>query len=384
MNTQSTPVHIRLWHKEFWLLVVANLLLSMSVTLLIPTFPQWSLYTTGLSVEETGWVMGIFAAGLFLMGPFCSKLVQKYRRNQVCIWAIFGLALTILLPVYVKHIDFWQLLLIRLLQGTAFGLAQMVLASTLVIDTCESFQRTEANHSATWFGRFALSLGPMAGLLLYRQLGMEYVFYTAAGCSLAAALLILFVHFPFRVPSEDVQSISLDRFFLGSGWPLFLNLFVVSLSIGLVFSLRFEPVDFALMMIGFLLALLAQRFVFADAELKSEAVTGLLLMIAAILILIYVPSSSLHFSLLGLGLGILGARFLLLFIKLSRHCQRGTAQSTFILGWESGMALGIGLGIGLFDGNRDGLLFTALFLVTLGMMAYVLFIHQWFIQHKNR
>jgi hypothetical protein len=186
------------------------------------------------------------------------------------------------------------------------------------------------------------------------------------------------------LPASKTGRISLDRFFLSSGWPLFLNLFVVLVAIGLVFSLRFEPIDFALMMVGFLLALLSQRFVFADAELKSEAVTGLLLMIAAILILIYVPSSSLHFPLLGLGLGILGARFLLLFIKLSRHCQRGTAQSTFILGWESGMALGIGLGIGLFDGNRDGLLFTALCLVTLGMMAYVLFIHQWFIQHKNR
>lgn len=356
----------------------------MSVTLLIPTFPQWSLYTEGLSVEETGWVMGIFALGLFLMGPFCSKLVQQYRRNQVCIWAISALTLTLLLPVYVSHIDFWQILLLRLFQGTAFGLAQMVIASTLVIDTCESFQRTEANHSATWFGRFALSIGPMAGLLLFRQFGMSSVFYAAAGCSMAAVLLILFVHFPFRVPSEDVHSISLDRFFLGSGWPLFLNLFVVMVGVGLILSLRFEPFDFALMMIGFLLALLAQRFVFADAELKSEAVTGLLLIIAAILILIYVPSSLLHFPLLGLGLGIFGARFVLLLIKLSRHCQRGTAQSTFILGWESGMALGIGLGIGFFDGNRDLLLFTSLFLVALGMMAYVLSIHRWFIQHKNR
>jgi hypothetical protein len=43
----------------------------------------------------------------------------------------------------------------------------MVLASTLIIDVCESFQRTEANHSAGWFARFSLSLGPMLSLVLY-------------------------------------------------------------------------------------------------------------------------------------------------------------------------------------------------------------------------
>ena len=384
MNTQNTPVHIHLWHRDFWLLVVANLLLSMSVTMLIPTLPLWMLYMEGLTSAETGLAMGVFALGLFLPGVFCSFLVQHYRRNMVCTWSIMALAVSLLVPLYIHPMPFWMVMLMRLVQGSAYGLAQMVLASTLVIDTCESYQRTEANHSSTWFGRMALSLGPMIGLLLYHQTELSIMLYAAAGCCLLAVLLIFIVHFPFRVPSEHVTLFSLDRFFLTSGWPLFLNLFLIMVGVGMILSLPLEELFYGLMMVGFLLALLAQRFVFPNAELKSEVVAGLIVIIAAELILLFVPQSPLHFPLLGLGLGILGARFVLFFIKLSRHCQRGTAQSSYLLGWESGLAVGIGMGYFVFDCDRDAILKTSLALVVAGLAIYTLFMHHWFLKNKNR
>ena len=138
------------------------------------------------------------------------------------------------------------------------------------------------------------------------------------------------------------------------------------------------------MMVGFFLALLAQTFVFRDADLKSEVVSGLLLLGAATLILQSSPHSPLCSPLIGLGLGLVGSRFLLFFIKLSRHCQRGTSQSTFFLSWESGLALGVGMGYGLFEGNSSGLLTTALLLIATALLCYILFVHRWFVSHKNR
>jgi hypothetical protein len=85
----------------------------------------------------------------------------------------------------------------------------------------------------------------------------------------------------------------------------------------------------------------------------------------------------------GLGMGLIGSRFLLFFIKLSRHCQRGTSQSTFMLGWESGIAIGLGLGLACFNGASQLLMFTSLFLVVLSLAAYQ-FSHNWFIKNKNR
>jgi MFS family permease len=282
-----------------------------------------------------------------------------------------------------EFVEFWIILAQRLLLGAAFGLAQMVLSSTLIIDTCESFQRTEANFSASWFARFALSLGPLAGLLTY-PFGFHAVLVATIAMAAVSLLLIKIVKFPFRTPEEGVHVMSLDRFFLPHGFVLFVNLMLVSIVVGLLLSMSHAPMFYALMMGGFLLALLAQRFVFRNAELKSEVLTGLILMVAALIIMLVYPVSPVSPVFIGLSAGIIGSRFLLFFIKLSRHCQRGTSQSTYFLGWETGLSLGVGLGYLLFYKQTDLLLYTALSLTMMALLMYHFFTHSWYVHNKNR
>ena len=391
MNSQSTPVHIRLWHREFWLMAIANFLLTTSVYMLVPTMPQWLLKVQAFSPVETGIAMAAFGFGLFTLGMFVSFLVQHYRRNQVCVAAVIAVAALIGLLYYLdgqlfQFCDLQLVIIQRFALGAAFGLAQMVLTSTLIIDTSESFQRTEANHSAAWFSRFALSIGPMAGLLLERLVTYHVMLLAAMGCAAVVVLLILLVHFPFRAPEEDVPMVSLDRFFLPHGFPLFVNLQLITLAVGILFSVMLSELFFAMMMVGFLGALLAQRFVFTNAEVKSEVVSGLILMIAALLMLLTRTQQIVHFAapaFIGFGLGLIGSRFLLFFIKLSRHCQRGTSQSTFLLGWESGIAWGLGLGYALFYAQPSRALIVSLVLIVLALIMYN-FTHNWFANHKNR
>lgn len=391
MNSQSTPVHIRLWHRDFWLMAIANFLLTMSVYLLVPTLPHWLLMEQEFSPVETGIAMASFGFGLFALGMFVSFLVQHYRRNQVCVGAVIAVGALIGLLYYLngqrfQFCDLQMIILQRFALGAAFGLAQMVLTSTLIIDTSESFQRTEANHSAAWFSRFALSLGPMTGLLLERLVSYHVVLLAAMGCAAVVAVLILMVHFPFRAPEDDVPTVSLDRFFLPHGFPLFVNLQLIMLAMGILFSTITSELFFAMMMVGFLGALLAQRFVFRNAELKSEVVTGLILISTALLMMLTRTQQIVHFAapaFVGFGLGLIGSRFLLFFIKLSRHCQRGTSQSTFLLGWESGIAWGLGLGYALFYAQPQQGLITALVLTVASLVIYN-FSHNWFASHKNR
>ena len=391
MNSQSTPVHIRLWHREFWLMAIANFLLTTSVYMLVPTLPQWLLKVQAFSPVETGIAMAAFGFGLFALGVFVSFLVQHYRRNQVCVAAVIAVSALIGLLYYLdgqqfQFCDLQLVILQRFVLGAVFGLAQMVLTSTLIIDTSESFQRTEANHSAAWFSRFALSIGPMTGLLLERLVTYHVMLLVAMGCAAVVAILILLVHFPFRAPEEDVPTVSLDRFFLPHGFPLFVNLQLIMLAVGILFSVMVSELFFAMMMVGFLGALLAQRFAFTNAEVKSEVVTGLIFMIAALLMLLTRTQQIVHFAapaFIGFGLGLIGSRFLLFFIKLSRHCQRGTSQSTFLLGWESGIAWGLGLGYALFYGQTSRALIVSLVLVVLALIMYN-FTHNWFALHKNR
>ena len=389
MNTQNTPVHIKLWHRDFWLMAVASLLLTLSVYILLPVLPRWLMEEENFTPVEVGRSMGVFGLGLYLFGACCSWLVQHYRRNVVCMWSIVAVIINLVLLWYIdtlrtEFVDFTLIMLHRFVLGATFGLAQMVLSSTLIIDTCESFQRTEANHSASWFARFALSLGPLAGLIVYALDSFSSVVWGAVGCAVGALLLVKIVTFPFRTPEEGVKVVSLDRFFLTQGFLLFVNLLLVTTVIGLLLSMPFEQLFYALMMGGFLLALLAQRFVFRDAELKSEIITGLFLLVAALAILLVSPASPVSPVFIGLSAGIIGSRFLLFFIKLSRHCQRGTSQSTYFLGWESGIALGMCLGYACFYQQPTALIYTALGITAAALLLYHFFTHRWFLEHKNR
>ena len=154
MDTQNIPVHVRLWNKHFWLLAMANLLLVMSSYILVATIPL-RMVDRGYSMSQIALVMDIFFIGIYLFGSLSGYLVQRYRRKKV-----FNVSTLLLLAVtgmlyYLSNLpcnsfDYTLLVVLRFIQGAFYGLSQLVLLSTLIIDTVEAVHRTEANHAATW------------------------------------------------------------------------------------------------------------------------------------------------------------------------------------------------------------------------------------------
>ncbi len=391
MNTQNTPVHISLWHRSFWALVLANMFLSMSVTALIPILPLWMMQTLHSSALEAGVAMFACCVGMFSLGGFCSYLVQRFRRNHVCLYSVFCtiicIGLLYFFTHYMENIPIWIVWMIRLLTGAAFGLSQMVLSSTLIIDKTESFQRTEANHVAAWFRRFALSLGPTTAIPVYIHYGFDIVLALLAAYAFFAMVLIRSVRFPFKTPDESVHVYSLDRFFLPQTKWLFVNMLLITSVLGLLLSAVADAWFYGIMMIGFFLAIIAEKFMFADADIKSEAVVGLILIGAASLLMLTRDLPIVHRIVpvfVGLGFGIIGSRFMLFFIKLSHHCQRGTSQSSFFLTWELGIGIGLLAGYGLFYGNVAALLKTILMLTVVSLLLHVFVTHPWYMANKNR
>lgn len=382
---------MRLWNKRFWMLAMANLLLVMSSYMLLPTIPlrmaEW-----GYTQSQTAYVSGIFFVGMYLFGSLSGYLVQRYRRKNVfCISTLLLLAVTgifyYLNTLSDDTLDYTLLILLRFLQGAFYGLSQLVLLSTLIIDTVEAVHRTEANHAATWFGRFALALGPLTGILAYRHAQFGSVLVLSCACLTLSFVFVGLVRFPFRMPSEDLHCFSFDRFLLkGSRW-LFLNIMLVTSVAGLLLTIEHTPHFYGFVMLGFLVAILAERFAFADADLRSEATAGMIAMGIAILLLITNSQKSVGYIapvLIGFGIGITGSRFLLFFIKLSRHCQRGTSQSTYLLAWETGIGAGMTVSFGLLGCSQIPVLWGCLGLLAAALILYVSFVHGWYMAHKNR
>lgn len=391
MDTQNIPVHVRLWNKYFWLLAMANLLLVMSSYMLVATIPL-RMEVRGYSILQIALVMGVFFIGIYLFGSLSGYLVQRYRRKNV-----FNLSILLLLAVtgvlyYLSSLpynsfDYMLLVGLRFMQGAFYGLSQLVLLSTLIIDTVEAVHRTEANHAATWFGRFALSLGPLAGIYVYQSMNFGSVLILSCICLLVAFVFVNLIRFPFRMPSEDYSRFSFDRFLLkGSHW-LFVNVVLVTSVVGVLLSIEHTPRFYGMMMLGFVIAILAERFVFADADLRSEATTGMIVIGIAVLLMITRRQESVSYIvpiLVGLGVGLIGSRFLLFFIKMSDHCQRGTSQSTFLLAWETGIGIGLVLSYGLFHLEQPLVLWVCLGILAASLILYDTFIHSWYIKHKHR
>ena len=390
MDTQNTPIHIKLWHRQFWLLALANMLLTVSVYMMIPEmmqFPQMGEF----SPMQKAIVMGSYGIGLFILGPFVNYFLQRYRRRSVCSWSIVAMILAnvalVLLQSHHYVLNVMSLTVLRVVYGATFGLAQMVLRSTLIVDSVESFQRTEANHHASWFSRFALSIGPLTAVVAGKYLNLSSVIWISIALSSFSMLLINSVKFPFKVPEDDVKVFSLDRYILPEGGWLFLNLFLVTTIVGMLLTLPLSAHFYSCIMLGFLIAIISEKYAFANADLKSETVAGLIAIIFALLIMLTRQHSTailVAASLIGFGVGIIGSRFLLFFIKLSHHCQRGTSQSTYFLAWESGIAFGLFVGLSVFDGASDKLLIGGIVLAFVTLAFYNFFVHSWYLKHRNR
>ena len=387
MDTQHTVIHIRLWQRSFWLLSIAKFLLCMAVYMLIPILPYWMMSQAQFDGATMSFVFLSYLVGVVLPGPFSSFLVQRFRRNNVALLAILCMIPVFYALFFISQFPLWSLYVLACCFGASFGFVQEVLSSTLIVDVCDSSHRTEANYASSWFGRIALAVGPMVGLLLCKHFGIQFVFITLAVDCLLALLLVSMVKFPFKTPEDEIHLVSFDRFFLTDGKWLFLNQLLIMAAVGILLSLSHSVSFYALMLLGFFFALLSQQFVFANADLKSEIVTGLFALCAAVGILFTHQGRAMsHLSptLLGYGIGLIGSRFQMFLLKLSRHCQRGTSQSTYFLGWESGISLGLFLGWYALNRNEFVALSVSLGLLLLALAFYHFFTHHWYVQHKNR
>lgn len=352
--------------------------------------PRW-MDVTYQDRSATAFAMVAFSVGLIAVGGFCNYLIQVYRRNHVCLTALFLMTVALALFYYEVHwltaIPMqWRLpgiLFMRMLYGAAFGLSQMTLLSTLVIDVSESSQRTEANYGIAWFGRFGMALGTIAACYIQQTLTFEHVVLVSAACCVLSFILIEQVEIPFKAPDENVSKYSIDRFFLAEGWLLFLNLLPVTVVTGIVISQKLEISFYSTMTIGFFLSLLAEKYVFADADLRSETVVGHILILAALLILHFKPDVSPYVPplFLGFSIGIIGARFLLFSIMLSHHCQRGTSQSSIFVSWEVGVSVGLFVGY-LSDERYTDIIGMIIIVLSLGLYHFVT--HSWYLSHKKR
>ena len=277
--------------------------------------------------------------------------------------------------------ELWQLAAIRLFEGMCFGVFEMSLGGTLINDLSCSQRRTQTDYHFLWFGRLSLPLGLIAGWWLLRDHSADYLLHVSSCVAVAGMLPFMSLKVPFRAPNR-VPLLSLDRFWQPQAWVLVLNLLPVAIVEGLLLGSLIPPSYMGMAALGLLAAYIVHRNFFESADERADAVAGLLLMMASMALLMMQHETRIlyvAFFMLGAGIGWTVSRFLLYFLKLSNHCQRGTLQQTYVLASCSGMCIGFFLA-----GTKAGTTLLALILSATALAFYLLVTHRWFKKQGGR
>ena len=376
----------RLWTVSFFAACASNFPLFVSLYMFLPVFPAYLVNRfSGVSFVEAGGVIALFSVGMFLSGPFYSYLIDRYKRKVIYLFA-YLIVISMLAGYSVVGTLLWMAML-RFIQGAFFGVAT-TMGSTLAIDVTTSERRNDGNSRFCWAGRLGIAFGPMIGVLLISQgFSMQIVLYASIIFGLLGLVFTSFIHVSFRAPL-GAKVFSSDRFILSRAWVEACNLILVAVIFGMLLSTINEYATsvnlqnflirfFGFIGVGFLLAMLADKFAFTSADYRARVVSGLICILAAVLLLMTrVELASMVTAALlgGLGFGLVASDFLLMFVGLSNHCKRGTANNFFMLTWELGVAIGIILGCMLINPESCYAVFHLAIILSIVSLLMFLFI----------
>ena len=348
----------RLCTAQFMRVCIANLLLFIYLYILFTFIPVELSRRFGLSLVATGAFFLVLTAGMLVVGPFAAYLVDAYKRKRVCILSSLGMIGATICYYFVE--SYPMLLALCAVQGVFVGMTTMA-GVTLAIDITHTNKRSYGNLTFSWMVRLGMLAGVALGVWLYQWYSFEIFLIVSVATGILGNMFLFRVYVPFRAPI--VTSLcSTDRFLLLRGWIPAINLMIIAFVPGLfvpifhhytcgVVLFGYELPFFAFVVLGFPLALLLYRLFFTNDKSFLAISVGLIFILLATLfneisLSIFPP------LLFGLGLGLVAPEFLLIFVKLSHHCQRGTANTTHFLAWSIGISSGIALACHLQAKNQ--------------------------------
>ena len=383
---------VKLWTVHFMRICVANLLLFISLYVLFPVLSVEMADRLGVPAAQTGVIFLFFTLGMFLIGPFHAYLVDAYTRMLFCMFSAAVIVVATIGYAFVTNLT--ELILLSTVQGLAFGIGTTA-GITLAIDITNSTLRSAGNVSFSWMARMGMIAGIILGVWLYQSQSFQTLLTVSVITGAVGILMLSGVYVPFRAPIVT-KLYSFDRFLLLRGWVPAINLILITFIPGLLVPMVHPflndfvlgntgiPVPFFVgTALGYIVSLFFARLFFLKEKTLRLVIIGLGLEIVAISLLNTDISIGISSVLLGLGLGFILPEFLVMFVKLSHHCQRGTANTTHLLATEIGISLGIATAC-YMELDTDKMLHTGQIVASIALFFFALITYPYYIKKKVR
>ncbi len=368
--------------------MTANFALFFAFYLLTPLLPLYLYETFGATKDVIGLVLSGYTILALLFRPFSGFIVDSFPRKTVLLISFSAFA--IFFAGYLAASSLLLFTIVRTLHGGPFG-AVTVANSTVAIDVLPSSRRNEGIGYYGLSNNLAMAISPTFAIFVYSEThNFQLLFWLAFAIATFGLLVDSTItlhkpqpssikHHPSNItnyPSalSHPPSISLDRFFLKSGWLIGVNMVFFGFCFGVlsnylaIYGKQVLHMTggtgawFMLCSIGLILSRLQGGKALREGKLTQNAAEGMVISLIGYTLFILMPTIggskffTFHFSLftsigyygsallIGLGNGHLWPAFQNMMISVARHNERGTANSTILVSWDLGMGLGILIG----------------------------------------
>lgn len=377
----------KLWSRNFITAALANFLVASSFQLLMPTIPIYLLEQLNVAHSKIGIVLASYSLALLIMRPFSGFLVDVYSRKPLYLLGVILFVLTFAGYYFAETVMFF--IVLRFVHGLFWGLST-VSANTVAIDIIPSSRRAEG---IGYFGvtmNLAMAIAPFIAVEIYESFGFDVLISAALVMGVLAVLTVTQIKVPTRKKLDEIPPISLDRFILVKGLPIFFNQLFLSFGWGTLIAyavlygksieIQNSGIFFLFVASGIVLSRITSGRMVDRGQLHSVIVAAIVIITLGF-ISFAIGQNPVFYSLsafvMGIGYGTLLPALQTLYVNMAPHTQRGTANSTYLTGFDVGIGSGMLLGAVL----SEKLGFPKMYLITAALSAFALLLY-WFNSRK--
>ena len=343
-----------LWNKNFINTCAANFLMASSFHLLMPTIPIYLTQDLHISESKIGIVMFTYSLAMLMVRPFSGYIVDVFDRKKVFLLALSLFVLSFLGYIWATTVVL--LMVVRFIHGLFWGMST-VSSNTVAIDIIPPPRRAEG---IGYFGmnmNLAMAIAPFFAMHIFEAWGFPPLIICSIAMGIIAIISVTFIKTPIKEKSANRPQLSADRFILVKGLPIFFNQLLVTTGWGmlLAFAVLYGKeiqisnagIFFLFVAAGLILSrIISGRFV-DKGHIHTVSVVALSIISVSFFIFAQWHSIAAYCTsafLIGIGFGTMLPAFQTAFINMASNDRRGTANSTYLTGFDLGVGLGMLIG----------------------------------------
>lgn len=341
---------VKLWTKDFTLIIIINFLVFMNHLMILSTFPFYIEYLGG-SETVAGLAAALFSIVAVVCRPVIGWMLDNGKRKAILIIGLCGMAL---MPVgYLVLSTMFLAFVCRMIHGASLAFSNTS-TSTIATDIIPKSRFAEGMGMFGLATALATACAPALGLALMDHMGFTTLFLFAA-ISIVIALILFAL---LRVPEikVDPKPFTVKGLLDKDALPASFTALIFMLTYGALenFTAKFAAeqnlpsggIFFAVMAVALLITRLSAGKVTDQRGEGIFAYACNIAMLAAFLLMGLCPNIVTYLLsavLAGFGFGGLEPALQSMAVAIAPPERRGSANSTFLCAYDIGIGVGGGI-----------------------------------------